>query len=159
MAKVYLICGKICSGKSTYAKELKREKHAVVLSVDDIMIAIFGLYAGDKHDLYASRLRICLLNKAAEIAADGINVILDWGFWTADGREEARRFFEERGIRTELHYIKVADEDWERQIAKRNKEVEEGKTTAYIVDGNLKAKLLSRFEAPLRAELEVIVKK
>ncbi len=52
MAKVFLICGKICCGKSTYAKRLQAENNAVLLSVDEIMLAVFGLYAGEKHDEY-----------------------------------------------------------------------------------------------------------
>ena len=42
MAKVILICGKICSGKSTYAQQLRRENRAVVLSIDEVMLAFFG---------------------------------------------------------------------------------------------------------------------
>ena len=36
MAKVYILCGKICSGKSTYSQQLRKDKKAVILSVDDI---------------------------------------------------------------------------------------------------------------------------
>ncbi len=35
MAKVYLICGKICSGKSYYSKQLKEKFNAVILSSDE----------------------------------------------------------------------------------------------------------------------------
>lgn len=35
MAKVYLICGKICSGKSYYSKQLKEKINAVILSPDE----------------------------------------------------------------------------------------------------------------------------
>lgn len=55
MAKVFLICGKICSGKSTYAEYLRTENTAVLLSVDEIMLALFGLYAGNKHDEYTEK--------------------------------------------------------------------------------------------------------
>ena len=36
MAKVILICGKICSGKSYYARKLKEKEHAVILSRDEM---------------------------------------------------------------------------------------------------------------------------
>ena len=39
MPKVIMICGKLCSGKSTYAKKLQQEGKAVVLSIDEIMLA------------------------------------------------------------------------------------------------------------------------
>ena len=55
VAKVYMMCGKICSGKSTHATELRALYHAVVLSVDEITLALFGQDAGDKHDDYVER--------------------------------------------------------------------------------------------------------
>ncbi len=36
MAKIFLICGKICSGKSTYAEQMRIQNHAALLSVDEI---------------------------------------------------------------------------------------------------------------------------
>jgi predicted kinase len=49
-AKVILICGKICSGKTTYTKKLIEENKAVLLSCDEITFALFGQYIGEKHD-------------------------------------------------------------------------------------------------------------
>lgn len=46
--KVYLMCGKICSGKSTHAAALRIQHHAAVLSVDEITLALFGTDAGDE---------------------------------------------------------------------------------------------------------------
>ena len=56
MAKVILICGKICSGKSTYAEKLRMENKAVLLSIDEIMLALFGFYVGNKHDEYVEKI-------------------------------------------------------------------------------------------------------
>ena len=47
MAKIYLMCGKLCSGKSTRAEQLRREHRAVLLSVDEITLALFGQDAGE----------------------------------------------------------------------------------------------------------------
>ena len=43
MAKVFLICGKICSGKGFYTRQLKEKEHAVVLSCDEIENDLFHL--------------------------------------------------------------------------------------------------------------------
>ena len=67
MEKVFLICGKICSGKSTYAKQLQAAEQSVILSVDEIMLAVFGLYAGEKHDEYAANVRHYLFQKSLEV--------------------------------------------------------------------------------------------
>ncbi len=46
MAKVYMMCAPVCCGKTTEAAKLRAEKKAVVLSVDDITLALFGQNAG-----------------------------------------------------------------------------------------------------------------
>ena len=40
MARVFLVCGKLCSGKSICAETLKKEHKAVILSVDEITLAL-----------------------------------------------------------------------------------------------------------------------
>jgi predicted kinase len=50
MNKVILICGKMCAGKSTYAKKIANDINAVILSVDEITLALFGQNISDKHD-------------------------------------------------------------------------------------------------------------
>ena len=39
MSKVILICGKICGGKSYYAKHLKEQHNAVILSTDEVKVS------------------------------------------------------------------------------------------------------------------------
>lgn len=75
MAKVFMMCGKICSGKSTYARKLSKEHNAVILSVDEIILALFGQDAGDKHDEYVARTEEYLYRKSVGIIESGINVI------------------------------------------------------------------------------------
>lgn len=82
MAKVILICGKICSGKTTYAKNIMDKTNAVILSVDEITLALFGQHLGEKHDEITEKTEKYLLKKAVEIISIGVNVIFDWGFWT-----------------------------------------------------------------------------
>lgn len=67
MSKVVLICGKICVGKSTYADKLRAEGNAVLLSVDEIMLAVFGQDAGEKHDKYVRNVQQYIFDKSFEI--------------------------------------------------------------------------------------------
>ena len=69
MAAVILICGKICSGKSTWAKALCRESGALCLSVDELMLALLPERLGDLHDEVAARAQGYLLRQAARIAS------------------------------------------------------------------------------------------
>ena len=155
MAKVVMTCGRICCGKSTYARQLSAELGAAVLSVDEIMLAVFGQFAGDKLDEYVEKLKRYLLNKSAELIGLGINVILDWGFWTMEERRAAREFYAARNIRCELHYIDISEELWRERLRKRNSLVKAGEANDYFVDENLAQKFASIFEAPDSGEIDI----
>lgn len=157
MPKVILICGKICSGKSTYAKQLCHQNKAVLLSVDEIMLSIFGQHCGEMHDEYASRTKAYLFDKSVELIENSIDVILDWGFWTKEGRDSAKAFYRARNIQCECHYIDLSDEMWHDRLQKRNKAVLSGEALAYYVDDNLAAKFAARFEKPSREEIDTWV--
>ncbi len=152
---VFLICGKICSGKSFYANRLRKEKKGVLLSVDEITLAIFGGHIGEKHDEVCERVRKYLYEKSVEIAEIGCNVILDWGFWQKEDRDFARKFYESRSIPCEFHYIDISDKQWQENISERNKAITDGTASAYYVDKALAAKFGALFEEPHRNEIDV----
>ena len=158
MVKVFLICGKICCGKTTYAEKLCAENNAVLLSVDEITLALFGQHCGDKHDVYVERTEKYLLNKSLELIQKDINVVLDWGFWTKAERLAVKEFYESRGIEYEFHYIDVSNEIWKYRLNKRNNAVLAEETSAYYVDDNLAAKFASIFEVPSEDEIDVITR-
>ena len=105
MAKVIMTCGKICTGKSTYSGKLSKEYKGVVLSVDEITLALFEHDIGDKHDEYVEKAELYLYKKSLEIIENGIDVILDWGFWQKSERDYAREFYKAHGIGYEFHYL------------------------------------------------------
>ena len=158
MAKVILICGKICSGKSTYAEQLRVQNNAVLLSTDEITLALFGQHCGDKHDDYVERTQNHLFNKSLELIEVGINVILDWGFWLKEERDYAREFYNSRNIACEFHYIDISEETWKARLKKRNSEVLTKETSAYYIDDNLAEKFAAIFEVPNEDEIDVIYK-
>lgn len=158
MAKVILICAKICSGKSTYAARLCQQGRAALLSVDEVMLALFGRHAGQMHDTYATRAQSYLFRKSLEFIEMGTNVILDWGFWTREGRLSARTFYEERDIEQEWHYLDISGESWRERVDKRNAAVLAGQAEAYFIDRNLAAKFAAQFETPAPEEIDIWVR-
>ena len=155
MAKVFMLCGKIASGKSHYAEMLCRQENAVMLSVDELVLSILGSDLGEKHDEITARVQAYLFEKSVEVVHAGANVLLDWGFWTREKRSAARKFYEDRGIVCEFHYIDVPDDVWRRNIEKRNQAVLAGECSAYFVDEGLMKKLESLFETPSKEEIDV----
>lgn len=156
MVKVYLICGKLCCGKTTYSQKLCAESDAVLLSVDEMTLPVFGQNCGEKHDEYVLNAKKYLLNKSLDFIDKNISVVLDWGFWTSKEREFTKDFYKSLGIDFELHYIDISDETWKIRINQRNETVLTKKTTAYYVDENLLAKFNSMFEAPSEDEIDVV---
>ena len=155
MAKLILICGKLCSGKTTYAKQLCRERRAVLLSVDELMLAMHDPYLGDRHDKIAARAREYLYDKAFAVIAAGVDVVLDWGFWTKQMRREAISRCAEENVAFEWHGVFPNDAVWHERIAKRNAGIMRGVETGYIVDDGLMAKFQNMFEMPERSEMKV----
>ena len=155
MAKMILICGKLCSGKTTYAKQLCSKQNAILLSVDELMLAMYDPYLGDRHDEIAARAREYLYGKAFELIAGGIDVVLDWGFWTRSMRQEAIARCKEKGAAFEWHGVFPEDAVWRERIAKRNAGIMCGEESGYIVDGGLMKKFQNLFEMPERSEMKV----
>lgn len=155
IAGIILLCGKICSGKTTYAQKLSKEIGAAILSSDEIMLTLFGQDAGEKHDEYVNSLEKYIYKKAVELVQIGINTIIDIGLWTREKRNAARSFFAAYDISAEIHYIDISDKEWKRRILKRNKLVKEQKLPAYFVDDGLVQKASLLFEEPNNDEIDV----
>lgn len=156
MAKIIAICGKICSGKSYYAKKLKEKENAVILSTDEATFDLINNEQGEFYNIFADRVNKYLRKKAAEIVGTGCNVILDWGFWTKEERIEITNYFSTFDIDVEWHYIEIEQTRWKKLIEERNKRIEEGcGGFDFYLDEGLMKKLLSRFEEPIKEEIDI----
>jgi len=159
MAKVILVCGKICSGKSHYSKSIKDSLNAVIISPDEATYELIDNEQGEFYNIFSERLGRYLTKKVGEIAQAGANVIFEKGLWTKEDREKTVKYYIERNIECEIHYVSVDDETWKKNIAERNKKVEEGNggSDFYLDDGLIK-KLESFWEEPTEDEIDVLYK-
>lgn len=157
MAKVIMTCGRICCGKSTYARKLQENRNAVVLSIDDITLTLFPEGAGEMHDTYVLRAEQYLLSLSLQILENGVDVILDWGLWTRAQRDRLRAFYTGHGVENEIHYLRLSPEEWERRIRKRNAEQNKEEPQSYYVDEGLLRKVDSLFEEPSDTETDLLI--
>ena len=156
MARIILICGKICSGKTYYARQLRDQNNAVILSTDEATYDLIDNEQGEFYNVFAERVNCYLRKKAVEIAKAGANVILDWGFWTSAGRKEISDFLRDWQVDYEWHFIDIPDEVWYMNIEERNRRISEGRGGSdFYVDEGLLQKLLGRFEKPEQSEMDV----
>ena len=152
MARAILICGMICSGKSTLAKAIASKENAIILSNDELT-KVLGDDLGERHDAVAARTQGYLRQKAIELVRLGINVILEWGFWRATDRAAISRYLTEAGVPFEWHFMDVSPEQLRRNVERRNANP---LPSDYRVDEGLLNKCLSAFEPPSPDEMDVI---
>lgn len=155
--KIICIHGTICSGKTYYAKRLAKERHAVVLSIDEILVPLFGIYLEQLKERTAIASKY-FLEKALEIMEVGTPVILDWGFWNRSDRKETTDYFARHGFNVEWHGITITDEALRRNVQSRYKEMAAGRVDIYPADENLLAKAADIIEAPAEEEMNVWIK-
>src|SRR5438128_1902118 len=86
---VYLICGFIGAGKTTFAKKLEEKTGAVRITKDEWSIRLVGNDPTiDGYEEWDHK--ICGLSRdvAFQLAEKGIDVIIDEGFWEKEQRDE-----------------------------------------------------------------------
>ncbi len=114
---LYLICGLPGSGKTTLAKQLEREQSALRLTPDEWMARIVG----DGYDeVKRAAVEAVQWDIAARVLHLGINVILDWGFWSRSERDDFRSRATMLGARTEIKFLDVPRDELWRRLALRN---------------------------------------
>jgi predicted kinase len=115
-ATVYLIVGLPGAGKTTRAKQLEVDEHALRLTPDEWQIAIFaGQNPLDKRDIVEGEL----VRIGMRVAQLGVNVVLDFGFWAKDERSALRWIAGTVGARCQVVYLPIDFEEQRRRVAAR----------------------------------------
>lgn len=122
MSTLFLLCGKIASGKSTLARELARRPGTLLVSEDHWMSSLFKdeLRTIDDYDTYSERLRGAMTPLIVDILRGGLSVVLDFPANTVEFRQWTRGLFEEAGAAHELHVLDVPDEMCLERLRVRN---------------------------------------
>lgn len=157
MAVVTMLCGKEGSGKSAYARQLKKQHNAMILSCDEMMLSLFDEYLGEDHARVYDRCCKYLYRLAEDLAAAGVDVVLDFGFWSRRQRKEVRAAFKQKGIQTRLCHVTANQDVISQRLAKRNAALGEGTEKAYNIDEGMRALFDARFEEPGPEEVDALV--
>ncbi|HEU5047455.1 MAG TPA: ATP-binding protein [Rickettsiales bacterium] len=154
MAKLHMICGLPCSGKTTLARKLEAELPALRFSPDEWLEPFIGARDWDKdveaYNQQRLQMEAMLLDFALRAVSQGINAILDNGFWGREERDTYRTKARERGINVKLHYMDVSREELLLRLKKRNDDLKPG--IFYITESQL-VEWLGRFQPPDADEL------
>ncbi|WP_213950119.1 ATP-binding protein [Luteibacter sp. dw_328] len=127
----YLICGKVGSGKTTYATRLATERQAPIFSIDAWMVTLFGADtpssgAGGPIDFawYAERVDRCeamIWELCKQQIAQHRNVVLDLGFLRVARRQRFVEWAAAAGAEVQVHLLEVDITTRRERVAARNR--------------------------------------
>jgi predicted kinase len=151
MPTLVLICGLPGAGKTTLARQLEQDRPALRLC-PDAWIAQILADAADQAEL--DRLRAPIEAIQWEVAVRalqlGVDVILEWGFWSRAERQHYRTAAEALGAKVEVLFLEVSRAVlWER-LERRNANLPPG---TFHVSADQLDLWMAWFEPPTPDEL------
>ena len=141
-----------CAGKTTFAQKLEYEQSALRLTTDEWHIHLFGQDAEmSEHDARHILIETMLWQIASRALELGTNVILDFGFWAREEREDYRSRAKTLGASSEVHFLDVPPDELMRRLAIRNSQ--SSPESFYIPEAMMKP-WIAFFQRPTPDELE-----
>lgn len=155
MAKVYILCGKVASGKTTLATRLA-EKGAMVLSCDELMLTLFDHCLGPQlqRETESRALRF-LQQQAAALYSLGVDAVLDHGFWYREDRQRALAYFRGQNIPAVLYHVTAPQEVRLARLERRNKQLQGSGRREYVMTPDMLTRFDTWFEPLLPVEQAV----
>jgi predicted kinase len=147
MATLHLVCGLPGSGKSTFAKKLEGEYPSLRLTPDEWMTRLYGEGFDTEKRSTVESIQWEIGQKALSL---GVDVILEFGFWSKDERDNFRRRATELGATTKIHFLDVSREELWRRLSERNEHLPPH--TFKVTEAQLD-EWVARFETPIQEEL------
>lgn len=153
MATLHLMVGLPCSGKTTLARKLEIERSALRLTPDEWQLPLFGqdVEELEEHNARHGLIEAMLWKLASRALGLGTNVILDFGFWAREEREDFRLRAKQLGASSEVHFLDVPDDELMKRLAVRNSQLSQ--ETFHIPEEMLR-KWIAFFQRPTPDELE-----
>ncbi|NLB90703.1 MAG: AAA family ATPase [Clostridiales bacterium] len=145
------------SGKTTTAKKISTAYQALRLTPDEWHFHLFGndfyneTNKDKEHDIRHTKIEELMWVTAKELLLLGVDVILDFGFWTKAERDDFRTRAHTLGANFKLHYTPCSIENiWER-LKQRNKDPK--KEATFSISKETLDEWNTLFEPPTKEEL------
>jgi predicted kinase len=158
MPTLYLTCGLPGSGKTTLAKRIERSHNALRLTADEWLFALFGpepeppevIAVKGATALRRNAVEALQWEVAARALALGVDVVIDWGLWSREERDDYRARAAALGARVVVCFVDAPLEELARRLAARNASAPPG---VLYVDPQYLALWSTWFERPTGDEL------
>ena len=149
MATLHLMVGLPCAGKTTYARKLAEEERALLLTPDVWHLKLFGDDVGcEEHDRRHGTVEGIMWDVAERALALNCNVILDFGFWAREERDDFRARAKALGAGFRIHYREVPPEELFRRLELRNRE-----KSTFVIPRSEMERYMTIFQPPSAEEL------
>lgn len=144
-ATLHLIHGFTGAGKTTFAKRLERKLPAVRFSPDEWMVAFYGTDPlREQFQESHARVTQVIWGLAVRLLSLGVDVILDFGFWSRSSRDDARARARAIGVHWKLYSLDSSDAVMRRRVLRRTSKMPPGEL---VIDEAAFELFKSRFEA------------
>jgi predicted kinase len=152
VATLHLMVGLPCSGKTTLARKLEYERSALRLTPDEWQLRLFGQDAEEpEHDARHGLIEALLWEVASRALVLGTDVILDFGFWAREEREDYRLRAKQLGASSEVHFLDAPGDELLRRLVRRNSRPS---STAFHISEEMMKPWIASFQKPTPDELE-----
>lgn len=121
---LYLICGKIASGKSTLARQLAAKPRTVLVREDHWLSTLYPdeMTNVPEYVKYSGRLRSALEGHLVSLLKNGLSVVLDFPANTVGLRAWMQMLYQKAGAEHKLHYLDVPEEICKERLKRRNED-------------------------------------
>ncbi|WP_058307631.1 AAA family ATPase [Gracilibacillus massiliensis] len=158
MTTLHLMVGLPCSGKTTDARKLEKKHSALRLTPDEWHTRLghdfgYNMTEADEasHNERHDAVESLMWDIAARMLVLGVDVILDFGFWTKKEREEFRFRANTLGVQFKIHYNDMSKDELFERLRTRNAQKPEA--TFIIPEAKLE-EWIKIFEPPSADELD-----
>lgn len=148
---VYLICGFIGAGKTTFARKLESETKAIRITKDEWLIKIFGnkITLDENFARYDKNVTELATDIAFKILRAGEDVIIDEGFWVKSQRDDMKKKILDVGAKPILYYVECPVEIMRERVVTRSKTPPED---SFEISGEMFDGYLKYWEPPTEDE-------
>lgn len=153
---VYVLCGFIGSGKTTFAKKLEHQTGAVRITKDEWLIRLIG--NDPTIDGYAELdHKVCGLSRdlAFDLVGKRIDVIIDEGFWERDQRDKIRERIRASGAKGVWYFLDTPIETIRERVAGRNSQPS---ASSFTISGEMLDHYLQYWQPPGEDEDFILVR-
>jgi predicted kinase len=140
------MCGPAGSGKSTYARRFEAE--GMVRLSFDVELWRRGISAASPPHAVREAVEAGLRARLLELVGQGLDVVLDFSFWSRRMREDYRRLLEPTGIVPETFYLATDRETVLNRVRARSG----NHADDVVLTEALAAQYYDTFEPPLPGE-------